>query len=653
MSRKAVLPALIAVGGGLVTIPAGALELGELEVQSKLGQPLRASIAYALGPNEIIDSYCVSIQSSSGGGKLADSTTATVSAANGVISLTGRSVILEPLMLANVVVNCPYTPHVSRNYTMFVDPVDMQTAVAAAEQLATAAQPAVAPTTTQTVAIERRAPATLTAIEQGVQYRVQPGDSLSRIAQRLQDRQVGLSAAMNVIFVANADAFINNDPNRLKAGSLLLIPSLAGNEITPLSFTSGDSEQAATEPPVTTVAVTDTIVETNVYDGAETIDTSVADEPASTEPVEEVFEAAPAAVSGDASSTYDSAYADLQPGDVVIDTTVEPLLPAASPSVAAPRVIRSPATKEPSWNWLLWLAAGGMAIVTGVLMFGQRLRERFGSSPVGARAQMPRQQSVQGTPRVAPIAISDSEISVEEIKPVYDDIDFDLSDDSPTEENLALDADLVIGTGLDESTDVDVNQDFGFAATTDLDLELPLKSMREDESPETDILPPLERTQQEIVVDSEILPDDSQYNMSVIIDATKMPDPAEVTERDLKAVPVEDNGQTLISDNYSINKEVDFETLEKDYEDELTATHALNMEIEKAAAELTVRMDDDEAPDGETSVEMQLANLSDLDMTSNLEAQNDDVGDDNDVTANISADDKTVEMPKSKGSKAS
>ena len=653
MSRKAVLPALVAVGGGLVTIPAGALELGELEVQSKLGQPLRASIAYALGPNEIIDSYCVSIQSSSGGGKLADSTTATVSAANGVISLTGRSVILEPLMLANVVVNCPYTPHVSRNYTMFVDPVDMQTAVAAAEQLATAAQPAVAPATTQTVAIERRAPATLTAIEQGVQYRVQPGDSLSRIAQRLQDRQVGLSAAMNVIFVANADAFINNDPNRLKAGSLLLIPSLAGNEITPLSFTSGDSEQAATEPPVTTVAVTDTIVETNVYDGAETIDTSVADEPASTAPVEAVFEAAPAAVSGDASSTYDSAYADLQPGDVVIDTTVEPLRPAASPSVAAPRVIRSPATKEPSWNWLLWLAAGGMAIVTGVLMFGQRLRERFGSSPVGARAQMPRQQSVQGTPRVAPIAISDSEISVEEIKPVYDDIDFDLSDDSPTEENLALDADLVIGTGLDESTDVDVNQDFGFAATTDLDLELPLKSMREDESPETDILPPLERTQQEIVVDSEILPDDSQYNMSVIIDATKMPDPAEVTERDLKAVPVEDNGQTLISDNYSINKEVDFETLEKDYEDELTATHALNMEIEKAAAELTVRMDDDEAPDGETSVEMQLANLSDLDMTANLEAQNDDVGDDNDVTANISADDKTVEMPKSKGSKAS
>ena len=653
MSRKAVLPALVAVGGGLVTIPAGALELGELEVQSKLGQPLRASIAYALGPNEIIDSYCVSIQSSSGGGKLADSTTATVSAANGVISLTGRSVILEPLMLANVVVNCPYTPHVSRNYTMFVDPVDMQTAVAAAEQLATAAQPAVAPATTQTVAIERRAPATLTAIEQGVQYRVQPGDSLSRIAQRLQDRQVGLSAAMNVIFVANADAFINNDPNRLKAGSLLLIPSLAGNEITPLSFTSGDSEQAATEPPVTTVAVTDTSVETNVYDGAETIDTSVADEPASTAPVEAVFEAAPAAVSGDASSTYDSAYADLQPGDVVIDTTVEPLRPAASPSVAAPRVIRSPATKEPSWNWLLWLAAGGMAIVTGVLMFGQRLRERFGSSPVGARAQMPRQQSVQGTPRVAPIAISDSEISVEEIKPVYDDIDFDLSDDSPTEENLALDADLVIGTGLDESTDVDVNQDFGFAATTDLDLELPLKSMREDESPETDILPPLERTQQEIVVDSEILPDDSQYNMSVIIDATKMPDPAEVTERDLKAVPVEDNGQTLISDNYSINKEVDFETLEKDYEDELTATHALNMEIEKAAAELTVRMDDDEAPDGETSVEMQLANLSDLDMTANLEAQNDDVGDDNDVTANISADDKTVEMPKSKGSKAS
>ena len=43
-------------------------------------------------------------------------------------------------------------------------------------------------------------------------------------------------------------------------------------------------------------------------------------------------------------------------------------------------------------------------------------------------------------------------------------------------------------------------------------------------------------------------------------------------------------------------------------------------------------------------MEVQLANLSDLDLTANLEAQNDDM----DVTAEIEADDETVEMP-SKG----
>jgi hypothetical protein len=40
---------------------------------------------------------------------------------------------------------------------------------------------------------------------------------------------------------------------------------------------------------------------------------------------------------------------------------------------------------------------------------------------------------------------------------------------------------------------------------------------------------------------------------------------------------------------------------------------------------------------------MQLTNLSDLDLTSELEAQNDDY--DHDVTARIEADDETVEMP--------
>ena len=56
----------------------------------------------------------------------------------------------------------------------------------------------------------------------------------------------------------------------------------------------------------------------------------------------------------------------------------------------------------------------------------------------------------------------------------------------------------------------------------------------------------------------------------------------------------------------------------------------------------------------DTSIEMQLTNLSELELTSTFEAQNDDVGEDLDVTSSIEADDKTVEMPRDKdGSRAS
>ena len=89
------------------------------------------------------------------------------------------------------------------------------------------------------------------------------------------------------------------------------------------------------------------------------------------------------------------------------------------------------------------------------------------------------------------------------------------------------------------------------------------------------------------------------YDMSVILDATKMPHPEEVTERDLMAVPVGTDDETLISDIYTISRELDFDILEQDYEDEMAATQALNEEIARAAAELAkdhnLAVNDDDA----------------------------------------------------------
>ena len=233
-------------------------------------------------------------------------------------------------------------------------------------------------------------------------------------------------------------------------------------------------------------------------------------------------------------------------------------------------------------------------------------------------------------------------MQVEEIQPEYGAVDYDLSDDSPTDENPALDANLFSGAGLADVAGAIDSQDFGFASTTSVDMELPDRPAVMD-MPETDIIAPPERPLEEVILNNEVLPDDDEYDMSIIVDATKMPNPDDVTERDLMAVPLEeDHGQTLISDVYTINDEVDIDMLEQDYEDELTATQALNAEIEKAASELSRDPDDEPDPSGETSVQLRLASVTDLDLTTEMEAGNDQS--DPDDTANIEVLDETIEM---------
>jgi hypothetical protein len=199
---------------------------------------------------------------------------------------------------------------------------------------------------------------------------------------------------------------------------------------------------------------------------------------------------------------------------------------------------------------------------------------------------------------------------------------------------------------------MDVAQDFGFAATTELDIELPFEPEEPVADSETDVIPAPSVANMESILESEVLPEDDDYDMSVIVDATQMPQPEDVTERDLKAVPVSPADETLIRDNYTISKEVDYDILEQDYEEELTATQALNEEISRAAAELSQNLDES-VSDEETSA-MPLATVTELDVTAQLPTQEDETAemdmsrDPNDtaaVTVNLPTDDETAEMP--------
>ena len=66
------------------------------------------------------------------------------------------------------------------------------------------------------------------------EYRVRPGDSLSRIATKTQRPGVSLDQMLVALFRTNPQAFISNNMNRLKSGAVLAVPTAdAAQAITP------------------------------------------------------------------------------------------------------------------------------------------------------------------------------------------------------------------------------------------------------------------------------------------------------------------------------------------------------------------------------------------------------------------------------------
>ena len=638
-------------------MPAGAVELGEINVQSTLGEPLRATIPYAVGADETVANYCISLQPGLVNSGLPAVSGARLSVAEGVITITGAAAVREPLMALRLNVKCPYTPHLSREYMLFVDP-PARASIAAAEP---ATDVVAVPTGTQQAASQpsavtsrpaaRRANPVSGPVLQGTRHRVEPGQSLSEIVQAIPNRSVALWPAVMAVFDANPDAFIDNDPNKLKAGTWLVIPEFGQVEAATRTAAAQAEAAATAEPvaasePVADTSAADSIATAypGVSDGTATAVTDAADSAATT-----AVDATPEAPASEPYALDDTEMLEpadppstdgLQPGDIIFDTSIEPASTADSPNVPTATLVQAP-EQPASYTWLLWLIGAGAVLVAALFAFTRRREDE------PAPAAEPAHPMRRSTDTAEVEAIAEPEYAIE--------------DDSPTEENLALDADLELGTGLSEGTDVDVAQDFGFAVTTQLDMELPDEKPTnvDDTIPETDIIPP-PQIEQSSILESEVLPEDDDYDMSVIVDATKMPQPEEVTEKDLKAVVVENADDTLNSDPYTVSQEVDYQILEQDYEDELTATQALNMEIERAAAEIADRMerDDDatiektaEIGPNDSTAEIPLATVTELDVTANLPADklaaaDEDPTDVNKTIAEDATEDNTVEMPR-------
>lgn len=633
-SSRSLISALVAASGGLAALPANALELGDIKVNSTLGQPLRASIAYALAPKEALADTCVSLQGGASAEGLPLVGPASLSVADGVILVAGHAAVSEPLMSLRLNVRCPYTPHLSREYMLFVDPpqpvsvaadepsavttrarTELTTAsprpeVAARPQTAANTRPrtdmasnpqADAASSSRSTeprqsAAARRAPAPLReSIGSSVRYRVQPGDTLSQIAQRIDNRSLGLWDAVDAIFQANPAAFIANNPNRLKAGSWLDIPNqvirdTSGSTGTEPAMADVDALAAVTAADV--AAATSAAYQAPASQASPAINVVAPELGAATDNGQAT---AAAAEPGDVAATVAEPYVTLDDATLVIpDTQLEgPVTASSSPNVRTAS-IQAPAADSSTGNWVWWLVGSGLAIIAGLLLLSSRNRGRLGSAPNAAPAA-PQRRATDASTQTAH-SVDDNAV---------------ISDESPTVESHILDANLEFETDLQVGTQVDSAQDFELSMKQPLDLELPFEPAIDEDRADNTIAVSRYRKEESILV-SEVLPedDDETYEMSVMIDATKMRDNDGDTVDRLETVATDDADKPVT--------DIDLAILERDYENEMTATQALNEELTLAAAELKASMSD------EDNSRITLASLSDLDVTAQLPANDDD-----------------------------
>ena len=237
--------ALILAGLLLPCTLAFSAGLGRLNVQSALGQPLRAEI-------EI-----VSLQSGE-----AESLSAALAAAEAfrqanidlssvlfairfaverrpsgqfVVSLSSTQPINEPFI--DMLVELSWSGgRLVREYTFLLDPPEYKS-----PSSATAVQPVAPPVVARPLPSEpagpvavpapvpaapasAAAPARPAAAKSAGTYEVKRGDTLAKIAQQTKPADVSLQQMLVALYRANEDAFIGNNMNRLRAGRILSVP---------------------------------------------------------------------------------------------------------------------------------------------------------------------------------------------------------------------------------------------------------------------------------------------------------------------------------------------------------------------------------------------------------------------------------------------
>jgi pilus assembly protein FimV len=250
----------LALAAALLVASSGAhaLGLGRLNVQSALGETMRAEIDVPSLTAEEAATLKVRIAPSDAYrtagidyNPVLSSTQVQVLRRDGrtVLRVLSDRAVQEPFV--DVILELTWSSgRLVREYTFLFDPpalpkplaaVTAPAAIAAAPGQAASTEAVPAPAPAVTAALPRGAapaPASTPAVTRAPSpaparppataasdYTVRPGDSLSKVAARTQVSGISLDQMLVGLFRNNPDAFIDGNMNRLKAGSTLQVPS--------------------------------------------------------------------------------------------------------------------------------------------------------------------------------------------------------------------------------------------------------------------------------------------------------------------------------------------------------------------------------------------------------------------------------------------
>jgi pilus assembly protein FimV len=255
----------MAVALGVSSTDASAFALGQLKVQSALGEPLRAEIDVTEMAAAEADSLKINVASADAfknagvpyNAALSDVKATLQRRAGGqyVVRLTGTRPLNDPFIDLLLEANGS-SGRMVRDYTVLLDPPVARQAAPSAPISPSTPQIGTAPAerSGQAAARTRRerapvapvtapppaaapAPATSAAPAPGAaapirptsgeQVTVQRGDTASKIAGAYKSADVSLDQMLVALLLSNPDAFIGGNVNRIKAGAVLDLPSAA------------------------------------------------------------------------------------------------------------------------------------------------------------------------------------------------------------------------------------------------------------------------------------------------------------------------------------------------------------------------------------------------------------------------------------------